>query len=109
MMAAIKWKKVKMLLELRENEKGLFVKLIIQPRASKNELKGVQGDALKLRLTSPPVDGAANLACRTFLAKLVKIPPSQVIITAGLTSRHKTVFLPGISKDKFLETIKMHI
>lgn len=93
------------MLELRENEAGIFVKVKVQPRASKNELKGVHGDALKVRLTSPPVDGAANLACQNFFAKLLDIPRSQVKIAAGLTSRNKTLLIEGLSKGNFMNII----
>ena len=70
---------------------GIVLNLHIQPRASKSEVCGVQGDALKLRLTSPPVDGAANKLCREFLAELFHVPKSAVEIISGETSRHKRV------------------
>ena len=70
---------------------GIVLNLHIQPRASKSEVCGVQGDALKIRLTSPPVDGAANKLCREFLAELFHVPKSAVEIILGETSRHKRV------------------
>ena len=70
---------------------GIILNLQIQPRASKNEIYGVQGQALKIRLTSPPVDGAANKLCREFLAELFHVPKSAVEIISGETSRHKRV------------------
>jgi uncharacterized protein (TIGR00251 family) len=70
---------------------GIILSLHIQPRASKNEVCGVQDSALKIRLTSPPVDGAANKLCREFLAGLFKVPKSAVEIISGETSRHKRV------------------
>jgi uncharacterized protein (TIGR00251 family) len=70
---------------------GIILTLHIQPRASKNEVCGVQENALKIRLTSPPVDGAANKLCREFLAALFKVPKSSVEIVSGETSRHKRV------------------
>jgi uncharacterized protein (TIGR00251 family) len=73
------------------NGDGIVLNLHIQPRASKNEVCGVQGDALKIRLTSPPVDGAANKLCREFLAGLFHVPKSAVEILSGETSRHKRV------------------
>ena len=74
---------------------GIVLTLHIQPRASKNEVCGVQDNALKIRLTSPPVDGAANKLCREFLAELFKVPKSAVEIIAGETSRHKRVRISG--------------
>ena len=73
----------------------IVLTLHIQPRASKNEVCGVQDNALKIRLTSPPVDGAANKLCREFLAELFKVPKSAVEIIAGETSRHKRVRISG--------------
>ena len=73
------------------NGDGIILNLHIQPRASKSEVCGVQGDALKIRLTSPPVDGAANKLCREFLAELFHVPKSAVEILSGETSRHKRV------------------
>jgi uncharacterized protein (TIGR00251 family) len=74
---------------------GIVLNLHIQPRASKSEVCGVQGDALKIRLTSPPVDGAANKLCREFLADLFQVPKSAVEIISGETSRHKRVKITG--------------
>jgi len=70
---------------------GILLNLHIQPRASKNEVCGLQDNALKIRLTSPPVDGAANKLCREFLADLFAVPKSAVEIVSGETSRHKRV------------------
>jgi uncharacterized protein (TIGR00251 family) len=76
-------------------EDGIILSLHIQPRASKNEVCGIQENALKIRLTSPPVDGAANKLCREFLAGLFDVPKSSVEIIAGETSRHKRVRISG--------------
>jgi len=70
---------------------GIVLNLHIQPRASKSEVCGVQGAALKIRLTSPPVDGAANKLCREFLAELFQVSKSAVEIISGESSRHKRV------------------
>jgi len=70
---------------------SIVLNLHIQPRASKNQVCGVQDNALKIRLTSPPVDGAANKLCREFLAELLDLPKSAVEIISGETSRHKRV------------------
>jgi uncharacterized protein len=70
---------------------AIILNLHIQPRASKNQVCGVQDSALKIRLTSPPVDGAANKLCREFLADLLNVPKSAVEIISGDTSRHKRV------------------
>ena len=79
---------------------GIVLNLHIQPRASKNEVCGVQGNALKIRLTSPPVDGAANKLCREFLAELLGVPKSAVEIISGETSRHKRVRIADADPER---------
>ncbi len=70
----------------------------IQPRASKNELIRREGGGLKIRLTAPPVDGAANEALIRFLAGALSVPKSQVEIVSGHTSRDKVVRIHGTSE-----------
>jgi uncharacterized protein len=69
----------------------------IQPRASKNEMVTMASGGLKIRLTAPPVDGAANEALVKFLADTLSIPKSHVEIVSGHTSREKIVRISGIS------------
>jgi len=87
------------------NGDGIVLNLHIQPRASKNEVCGAQGDALKIRLTSPPVDGAANKLCREFLASLFHVPKSSVEIIAGETSRHKRVRISDSDPARLLQIV----
>jgi len=80
---------------LRNTAAGVELFLYVQPRASRSKIAGIQGEELKVALTAPPVDGAANKACRTFVAKLCSIPRSRVVLVAGETSRHKRLLLEG--------------
>jgi uncharacterized protein len=73
------------------------IRVYVQPRASTTELAGLHGDALKIRLAAPPVDGAANDALIAFLAKQLGVPRSRVALVAGATSRAKIVVVEGIS------------
>lgn len=66
----------------------------LQPRASANRVLGLHGDAVKISLTAPPVEGAANKMCREFLARLLGLPKSQVEQVGGLKSRLKTFAVP---------------
>lgn len=84
---------------LRQTPDGTELRLLVQPRASRSKLVGVQGDALKLALTAPPVDGAANKACGVFLAKLIGVPKGSVQLVAGARSRHKRFLLEGVRLD----------
>ena len=76
-------------------EDGVILSIHVQPRASKNQICGIQGCALKIRLTSPPVEGAANKLCREFLADLFGVAKSYVDIISGESSRHKRVKICG--------------
>jgi uncharacterized protein (TIGR00251 family) len=70
----------------------------IQPRASKNEITAMENGSLKIRLTAPPVDGAANEALIRFLADTFAVSKSQVEIVSGQTSKNKIVRIEGISQ-----------
>lgn len=84
---------------IRNHKDGLLIAVYVQPRAAKNAVAGLHGGALKLRLTAPPVDGAANKMCLQFLAKKLNIPKSALKIQSGHTSRTKTI-LCRCSQDK---------
>ena len=68
----------------------------VQPRATSNEVAGVVGDAIKIRLTAPPVDGAANAALIAFLADTLGLPRSAIHIVAGDHARTKVVAVRGL-------------
>jgi uncharacterized protein (TIGR00251 family) len=72
----------------------------IHPRAKKNAITGELGDALKLSLIAPPVDGQANQCCIEFFANLLKVARSSVTIASGQTSRNKIVHVAGISAEE---------
>jgi len=81
---------------LRTQEDGrLLLRLHVQPRAGKNQLAGLYGEALKIRLTTPPVEGRANKAVIAFIAKRLHLPKSAVTIKSGLQSRSKQVLISG--------------
>lgn len=79
------------MLSIQENPNGITLKVFIQPRASKNMIAGIYGDALKIKLTAPPVDGAANKMCIKYLSKCLKLPKSSIEIISGQTNRTKLV------------------
>ena len=72
---------------------GILLKIYVQPKSSKNEIVGVHDDAIKIRLTAPPVDNAANEMCVKFLAKQLGISKSSINIISGHTSRFKQIFI----------------
>jgi uncharacterized protein (TIGR00251 family) len=69
----------------------------VQPRASVERLEGVHGDRLRLRVTAPPVEGAANIACTALLAKVLGIRRFQVRLQAGEKSRDKVFHIIGLT------------
>jgi hypothetical protein len=95
------------MLDIREDGEGVVFKVRVQPRAAKNQLAGLYGDALKLRLTAPPVDGEANKACKAFLAKLFKVPKNNVELLTGHTGRNKYFRIIGIDKAKAVKALNL--
>ena len=79
---------------------GVTFAVKVYPRAKKNAITGEVGDALKIALTAPPVDGKANEACIEFLARLLNVPRSSVTIAAGQTSRNKVIRVAGLSAEE---------
>ena len=75
----------------------------VQPRASKTEVAGIHGEALKIRLAAPPVDGAANEALVEFLSDIFAVARRRVRIVAGETSRSKIVEIEGITEHAVRE------
>ena len=76
---------------IKETPDGFEFQVFVQPRSSKNQIAGRHGDALKVRLTAPPVDGAANALCVKYLAKCLGVPKSALEIVAGHTGRTKRI------------------
>jgi hypothetical protein len=84
---------------VRESGGSVSFAVRVHPRAKKNAITGTMGDALKLSLTTPPVEGRANQACIEFFAKLFKVPRASVTIAAGETNRNKVIRVVGVTAD----------
>lgn len=85
---------------LEEKDGTVMLKVLLLPRASKNELVGIHGDCLKIKVTSPPVEGQANKKLCEFLSKLMGIGKRQVEIIGGQRSRVKKVRISDKSIDE---------
>src|SRR5438309_5632040 len=85
------------MLPIRDTPAGATFSIRVHPRAKKNAIAGQVGDALKVALAAPPVEGKANEACINFFAKLLQVPRSSVTIAAGHTSRNKVIRVIGLS------------
>lgn len=78
----------------------VIIRLHLQPRASKTEICGVQGDELKVRVTSPPVDDAANRLCIEFFSRIFRTAKSNISIISGHKSRHKRLQIIGATPEE---------
>ena len=81
------------MMPIKETPDGLVFSVYVQPRASKVAIVGRHADALKIKLTAPPAEGAANKQCIQVLAKALGLPKSALAITAGQSSRSKQVLV----------------
>ncbi len=92
-------------LQVRKTPMGLEIRLHVQPRAKRSEISGIHGGALKVKVTAPPVDDAANRAILEFFSSLLGISKSCLQITSGLKSRDKILQISGLTLQSFLEQI----
>lgn len=91
---------------LKERDGALVLMVRVHPGARRTEVVGPLGDWLKIRVSSPPVDGAANSALAEFIADLFNLRRSQVEVVKGLHSRSKVLNIMGISQDAALAVIE---
>ncbi|MBE9543262.1 MAG: YggU family protein [Proteobacteria bacterium] len=80
-------------MRIRKTPDGVVFKVLVLPRSSKNMIAGIHDEALKIKLTAPPVDNAANQMCLKFLAKSLRVSRSALEIITGHNSRHKQILL----------------
>jgi len=81
----------------------------VVPRASRNEIAGVQGEALRVRLTAPPVEGAANKALVKLLAEVLEIAAHDIDIVAGHTGRQKVVRVADLTAHELEERLRQYL
>jgi len=93
------------LIPVQATATGATFAIKVHPRAKKNAITGEIGDALKVSLTAPPVEGRANEACVEFFAKLLNVPRSSVTIAAGQNSRNKAILVAGLSAEEVRERL----
>jgi uncharacterized protein len=94
------------MIPVRDTPAGAVFQVKVHPRARRNAVVGVVGQALKLALTAPPVEGRANDACIAFLAEFLNVPRSSVTIAAGDTSRQKLIRVAGVRAAQVEETLR---
>jgi len=86
---------------------GVCLSLKVQPRASKNEIGEVASGELKIKVTAPPVDAAANEAVLRLLADCLDCPRGSVQLVRGRTSRHKQVLICGMSAEAVMDKLRL--
>ncbi len=91
---------------VRESNGVVTLAVKVVPRASKNQIAGMEGDAVKIRLNAPPVEGKANDALVKFLAEVLGVSRAQIEIVTGHTSRHKVVRVRGVTARQMEDVIK---
>jgi hypothetical protein len=92
---------------VRDTANGAQFALRVQPRASRNAIVGTMGDAVKLAITAPPVDGKANEAVSKYLAELFRVPKSSVVIVSGETGRNKLIAIRGMRAEQVLKALNL--
>ena len=85
------------MIAIRGSTSGVTFAVRIHPRAKKNAITGEFGDALKISLIAPPIEGRANDACIVFLADLLNVPRSSITIASGQSSRNKVIRVAGVN------------
>lgn len=91
---------------LRTTADGVCLSLKVQPRASKTEIGEVADGELKIKVTAPPVDAAANEAVLRLLAECLDCPRGAVQLLRGRSSRHKQILIRGLSADAILRKLQ---
>src|SRR5688500_3607488 len=93
-------------LTAREDARGLSFDVLVQPRASRPRLGPLHGDRLKVAVTAPPVDGEANAAVIELVARALGVARSAVEVTAGTSSRRKTLRVAGITLTQLAAAVR---
>lgn len=91
---------------IRPHSNGVYLAVKLQPRASKNEIGEPLGDELKIKVTAPPVDAAANQALIDLLAEKLNCSRGKIQIVRGQTSRHKTISIEGKTVEEVLKCLR---
>lgn len=90
---------------ISEKADGCLLKCWIQPRSSRNALVGIYGNAVKIALSAPPLDGKANKELLKFLAKYFKLSKSNIQLVSGESSRNKIIRINGLNKETIIKKL----
>ena len=87
------------MIKVGQHADSVTISVRVHPKARRERISGLIGNALKLDLTAPPVEGRANEACIHFFADFLKVPRSSVTIAAGANSRNKLIRVSGVRAE----------
>ena len=89
-----------MMVDLRQRGEAVAFTVRVVPRASRNKIAGIHDGAVRIRLTAPPVEGAANEALIRFLSSVLRVPKRDIELVSGQTARNKVVSVSGLSAEE---------
>lgn len=92
-----------------EKNGGTVIRLFVQPKSSSNRITGIHGDAVKVCIAAPPVEGRANSEIIKFLAKIFHLPKTAVSIKSGHQSRTKRFLLAGLAPADAEKIVRRHL
>lgn len=95
------------MLDLREGNEGITIKIRARPKSRSNSIRGVRGDALLVSVTAPPEKGKANKAIIDLLARHLKLPKSSIELLSGETHSEKIFRIYGITRSQFEKAVSL--
>lgn len=98
-----------MMVDLRQRGEGVAFAVRVVPRASRDKIAGIHDGAVRIRLTAPPVEGAANEALVRFLSSVLRVPKGDIEIVSGQTARQKMVSVYGLSTEEIEARLRSHL
>ena len=98
-----------MMVDLRQRGEAVAFSVRVVPRASRNKIAGIHDGAVRIRLTAPPVEGAANDALVAFLSSVLRVPKRDIELVSGQTSRNKVVSVSGLSPEEVEARLRSHL
>jgi uncharacterized protein (TIGR00251 family) len=93
---------------IKSQNGGVLLSVKVQPRASRNEIAGALGDELKIKVTAPPVDSAANEAVINLLAEILRCPKGAIALVRGQTARHKAILIRGLTAGEVAKILALN-
>jgi uncharacterized protein len=92
---------------ISESNDGCYLRVVVSPNSSENKIVGKSTSELKIKISSPPIDGKANRELVKFISKILGLSKSKIILSKGLGSKHKSLFIKGISIEKLDDKLNM--